>query len=554
MAAHLPVVITRKLFTRRQVLAGSTAFVGGLLSGCGRFKSADRPRAIEGRIVGASHEFGHRLRDGMAFPRPGRTERTAVVIVGGGVAGLAAARRLKRSGVRDFVILELEDTIGGNSRSGASAVTPYPWGAHYLPLPGPEAKEVRMLLADFGAIETFDRNGRPVYNERHLCQAPQERLFIHGRWQEGIFPHTGAREYDLAQLASFREEMDRCRGWRDGTGRRAFAIPRSAGSPGAFQELDRISMAQFLASRGWTSRRLRWYVEYACRDDFGTGLEETSAWAGVHYYASREPDPEYGDNVLTWPEGNGWLVARMAEGLRDRVRPAQFVFNIEPAGGGVRADVFDAAGGTAYSVEAREVILACPVFVARRIWRPWRDRPPAFVRAFRHAPWLVANLHLDCPMENGMGVPISWDNVIYDSDSLGYAVATHQSLRAGVGATVLTYYRSFPGEDPSAVRREMLSTPWATHKDRVLADLARAHPEISSRVSRLDVMLYGHAMVRPEVGFVCGNDLRSAAAALRGPVHLAHSDLSGFSLFEEAFDWGTRIGDVVAVRIGKSGR
>jgi hypothetical protein len=46
-------------------------------------------------------------------------------------------------------------------------------------------------------------------------------------------------------------------------------------------------------------------------------------------------------------------------------------------------------------------------------------------------------------------------------------------------------------------------------------------------------------MVRPEVGFVCGAALRAAGAALRGPVHLAHSDLSGFSLFEEAYEWGT---------------
>ena len=40
-----------------------------------------------------------------------------VVIVGGGVAGLSAARKLKQAGV-DFVLLELEPEVGGTAVSG----------------------------------------------------------------------------------------------------------------------------------------------------------------------------------------------------------------------------------------------------------------------------------------------------------------------------------------------------------------------------------------------------------------------------------------------------
>ena len=61
-------------------------------------------------------------------------------------------------------------------------------------------------------------------------------------------------------------------------------------------------------------------------------------------------------------------------------------------------------------------------------------------------------------------------------------------------------------------------------------------------------MRYGHAMVRPEVGFVCGPALAAAASALAGPVHLAHADLSGFSIFEEAFDWGSRAAARIVAR------
>jgi hypothetical protein len=40
---------------------------------------------------------------------------------------------------------------------------------------------------------------------------------------------------------------------------------------------------------------------------------------------------------------------------------------------------------------------------------------------------------------------------------------------------------------------------------------------------------------------MCGRALAAAGAALTGPVHLAHADLSGVSLVEEAFEWDTRV-------------
>ena len=524
--------------TRRELLVGGALLAAG---GC-RVSSA---APMEGGFVGAGQHLGHLLREPGRLPSPAGSERADVVIVGAGVAGLAAAWHLARAGVRDLTLLELEDSPGGNARAGASAATAYPWGAHYLPLPGPEARGVRALLRELGVIEAVGRDGRPVYDERHLCHAPQERLYHRGRWQDGLFPAAGASAQDRAQHEAFRREMDGYRGWRDAAGRRAFAAPRAAGAPGAFAELDRVSMAEFLDARGVTSPRVRWWVEYACRDDYGTDLAGTSAWAGVHYYAARDPDPEYGDVVLTWPEGNGWLTRRLAEPVADRVQLGQVVVNVEPAGARVAVDVYDAAVARTRRLLAREVVLACPVFVAARLYRPWRERPPAFARVFRYAPWLVANLHLDRPPA---GAPPAWDNVLYDGAGLGYVVATHQSLRTHAGPTVLTYYRPFPGSDPAAARRALLETSWATLRDGVLGDLAGPHPDLGYEVRRLDVMRYGHAMVRPEVGFVCGAALAQAGAALTGPVHLAHADLSGFSLFEEAFEWGSRAAARVLAR------
>ena len=107
---------------------------------------------------------------------------------------------------------------------------------------------------------------------------------------------------------------------------------------------------------------------------------------------------------------------------------------------------------------------------------------------------------------------------------------------------------AFAGPDPTGARRALLEASWGSLRDGILRDLVQPHPDLAQEVRQLDVMRYGHAMVRPEVGFVCSATLAAAGAALAGPVHLAHADLSGFSLFEEAFEWGSRAAARVLAR------
>src|SRR5215217_7055958 len=72
---------------------------------------------------------------------------------------------------------------------------------------------------------------------------------------------------------------------------------------------------------GFTSERLRWLVDYGCRDDYGLTLEQASAWAGLFYFASRMKGPgAEAQPLITWPEGNGRLVHHLYEKARARVR------------------------------------------------------------------------------------------------------------------------------------------------------------------------------------------------------------------------------------------
>src|SRR6185295_17074342 len=190
--------------TRRDVLA---AFLGvpAALAAC---RSRAAPPLPPGEIVGASDLIGHRIRDGFkAAPSQDNWKRAGVVIVGGGVAGLAAAWWLLRAGFEDFVVLELEREAGGTARSGTSSIVPFPWGAHYLPAPMKDNAQLVALLDEMGVLEGRTTDGEPIVAEQYLCRDPEERVFYRGRWYEGLYLRAGASEEDLSQLAAFEKEI-----------------------------------------------------------------------------------------------------------------------------------------------------------------------------------------------------------------------------------------------------------------------------------------------------------------------------------------------------------
>lgn len=84
-----------------------------------------------------------------------------------------------------------------------------------------------------------------------------------------------------------------------------------------------------MAAERFDSPYLRWYLNYACRDDYGATAEATSAWAGIHYFASREPEDK---GPLVWPEGNGWVVHRLLEKVGRFVRTKSMVYSIRGEG------------------------------------------------------------------------------------------------------------------------------------------------------------------------------------------------------------------------------
>jgi len=525
------------MITRRNFIGMAGGWLGSTLL-WPTIQACRQAPSIPGGIVGQASGQGHRLRT-MDFGAPKETVRTNVVIIGGGVSGLSAARFLRKQGA-DFRLLELQDETGGNAASGKNLVSSYPWGAHYLPLPNQNDPELISFLRECNVITGYE-NGLPVFNEYHLCFDPKERLYIHHYWQEGLIPREGVPVEDRKELERFHDLMEEYKHKRGADGREAFTIPADQSSQDPeLLKLDALSMDAFLLQHGLRSPYLRWYVQYCCADDYGSSLADTSAWAGIHYFASRKGRAANAspDTVLTWPEGNGWLTRQLQQPVANAINCKSLVYNITLTAAGVSVLYHDVARNHSVRLDARAAILATPQFINQRLL-PGVSRDLDY-KAFHYAPWMVANLTTSASLDEKHGEVLCWDNVIYGSSTLGYVNAIQQNTALHSAERVITFYKPLLGTDTAAVRQQAYARGFDFWRDDILRELKGPHPLLNHTLQQMDVWLWGHGMIRPEPGFIWGDNRRRAQLPIQDRIHFAHSDTAGVSIFEEAFYHGHR--------------
>ena len=331
-------------------------------------------RSSRGRRVGARGRRHRRRRRGGT---------------GGGVAFVARGlRRLRRCS-------SSSRPPGGTSRSGeAHGVVPYPWGAHYLPAPSKENRALVALLDEMGVLEGADAEGRA--GRRRTVPLPRPRgarLLPRAAGTKGS-TCTRARAEEDARAARRLQRRGRRLGR---VARRARAGARSP-SPSAHcsddaeaTALDRVSMAEWMRARGLDSQRLRWLVDYACRDDYG---------------ADRRADERLGRALLLRlaheAAGRGGAAAHhmargqrpprrapVREGARARASRPRRRGHASPrrrgtAAAGVEVVAVGHDGRGAVGFRAERVIFAAPQFLTRYLMRPYREGgAPAHVARVR---------------------------------------------------------------------------------------------------------------------------------------------------------------------------
>jgi hypothetical protein len=137
-------------------------------------------------------------------------------------------------------------------------------------------------------------------------------------------------------------------------------------------------------------------------------------------------------------------------------------------------------------------------------------------------------------------VPLCWDNVIHGSQSVGYVNAAHQQLNRIPQKRILTHYWpivNLPQKESRKMLQSLNREDWLA---QVFEELKPIYPDLAQYTKQAHIWIWGHGMVAPTIGLLSSGVLQQASTPIQNRIFFAHTDYSGISVFEEAFDQGIK--------------
>jgi protoporphyrinogen oxidase len=492
---------------RRDVLKAGLGLMGaslsGWLSGCAHSPSTaqadDLPYDVP-EWTGDSFAPMHRIRDGQLTAVPPPSEKTPLVIVGGGLSALTAAYQLRHE---PFLLLEREATLGGNAKQGEYQGVPYALGSAYL-------------------VDTEAPYG-PFYHDLGLTLTPVaepvDSAYARGRFTD-LATGPLAKEFDRMkrQLSALMDGPD------------FPVVPIAQASPTAMA-LDTLSFEQYLREQHYSEPFIQ-AVDAYCYSALGGSVRTVSAYAGVNFYS------EIAGPIYAFPGGNAAVVAKLRQALvatgAERLRTGVSVYQIQQRPNGtVWVSYCENDSGRLKTVECEAVIFAAPYLLASRIFKDLPQDTAAPLR-LSYGAYLVANLCFDQRVfAQGYDHWVPGNPSFTDFITADYASRPTPPTVGTVEPFVLTVYA--PYREPWAGRSQLLRGNRVAIARNVVEAVQQVVAFPQSALKSVRLTRYGHQLLTSQVGIV--TRLRSLPKQL-GPYILAHSDGQGMASIESAITEG----------------
>ncbi len=458
----------RRQFLRNTALGATLPF---WLQECAVAPSADFPIDLH-----SDQAAGHLVFESQNWPMGGR-EAFDRVIVGGGVAGLAAAYKSRG---QDFALFELSDRLGGTSASAQVGDIHFCQGAHYdLDYPEYYGDDVLRMLEELDIIHYQPWKRAWSFNDQqHIIPASRrQQCYDEGKIRGDVIPEGAVKDQFLEVIGQFAGQM---------------ALPTRLISE-EVRFLNDIDFRSFLAEHMEVSQQLERQLDYHMMDDYGGGASQVSALAGIHYFMCR---PYYSQPVSLFSplQGNDYFVQRIANKLpANRVHLQHLVRRINDLGDQFEMEILDIAAQKVKVVTANHVVYAGQKHALQYVF----PQEHSLFASNVYAPWMVINF-ISRQQEGEYGF---WQNefLAEDRSFLGFIDSSVQDRVSLGGRRILTAYYCLRPED-----REYLSTV-SQERERIVTEaqsqVRKVLPHMDS-IERAAIKVMGHAMPIPTPGYL----------------------------------------------------
>lgn len=419
---------------------------------------------------------GHLIFESQSFPRKERT-KTKTLIVGGGLAGLAAASQLKG---QDFLLCELSDRLGGTSAHHQVGGVDFAQGAHYdLAYPANYGADVLNLLKSLEVIEYQPWKDAWSFVDRQyvIPERRSNQCFFNGELREDVLPRDTLYQDFARLLQGFSGEM---------------TMPTRLISE-QYHELNHVTFLNFLQDKLALTPEFIRGLDYHMLDDWGGTASQVSALAGIHYFACR---PYFNQVVELFspPEGNAYFIKKLAALHDKELLTGHLVKSIKEQNGHFLAEVVDVNQREVLEIEAERVVYAGQKHALKYIM------PEQYVQfeSTQYAPWLVVNVLLKNELEE-IGY---WQNemIMEDQSFLGFIDSNIQHKEPQQTRVLTAYYCLPPAsrEDLRNVEANKLVIA-----EKTLGYINQYFKrDISGLVQEVFIKVMGHAMPIPHPGYL----------------------------------------------------
>ncbi len=454
---------------------------------------------------------GHILRESQSYDL-GENKTTECLVVGGGIAGLAAAYRLRQ---KDFLLCELSPKLGGSSSAHYYKDQYFAQGAHYeLAYPAYYGQKLLQILFDLNIIG-FDAAKQMwlFVDKYYLINSKKESItFDKGVFRADVLPEGQMKEKLRALLKPFVGHMP---------------LPTSSIKE-EFHYLNELSFYDFLQQKISPDKDLLQAIDYAMLDDWGATSKEVSALAGVHYYTCR---PYFDGHVELFspPEGNAYFAQKFISKLpQKRLLASHLVRKIEKTTAGFVVQVVDVKAKKQFEIKASKIVYAAHKHALKFIY------PNGFA-AFQNtktAPWFTISIVIKDKKKQ----KVYWQNeyLTEPQSFMGFvdSAAQYQTV-INQRRTLTAYYCLKTADRNNLLDIEKNASAIVEQTIEYIEEVLKV--SIRSKIEKVFIKVMGHAMPIPAPNYLLQNPNHDA---LREGIAYAGVDTGRLPLFFEAADSG----------------